>query len=408
MASASIAAVRLSPAPDRRLRLLALAAAPVLAVLTISYALAGGAQLTDLAPILIVAGSFLGTGFFAWFRRPENRIGPLMAGLGASFLLLLFGGPPIPLLAPLNLLGFTLQGTLLAYLILAFPSGMLGTTFNRALVAAVAILLGVSRLLVVLSEPMLAGPNHANPYLLIRHEAFVRAYAPVPLLIDVGILAGFIAIVIARWMRSSGPARRVFTPVALPTLVILVLIIIETVSNFTTAPVEVKRLLGEVAVIGRIAFPFGFLVGLMRMRMARSAVADLVVELGDAPAPERLRDALANALGDRTLAVAYWSPRSEAYVDAQGAPVICAERGLGSSRDAAGTERRTACRDPARRRAAERPGPRAVGGERDATRRRERTAPDRGRDPAGRGARVARPDRRSGRCRAQARRTRPA
>jgi signal transduction histidine kinase len=55
--------------------------------------------------------------------------------------------------------------------------------------------------------------------------------------------------------------------------------------------------------------------------MARGAVADLVVKLSDAPPPERLRDALAGALDDPTLEVAYWSDTDRAYLDPSGAPV---------------------------------------------------------------------------------------
>ena len=55
--------------------------------------------------------------------------------------------------------------------------------------------------------------------------------------------------------------------------------------------------------------------------MARGAVADLVVDLGETPAPGRLREALAGALGDPSLTVLYWSPRVDAYVDDAGMPV---------------------------------------------------------------------------------------
>ena len=41
--------------------------------------------------------------------------------------------------------------------------------------------------------------------------------------------------------------------------------------------------------------------------MARSAIADLVVELGETPDAAELRRALATALGDPTLEVALWS-----------------------------------------------------------------------------------------------------
>jgi signal transduction histidine kinase len=60
---------------------------------------------------------------------------------------------------------------------------------------------------------------------------------------------------------------------------------------------------------------------MLRLRMARGAVADLVVELGDTPAPERLRSALASALGDATLDVAYWSATMSGYVDQHGHPM---------------------------------------------------------------------------------------
>jgi signal transduction histidine kinase len=55
--------------------------------------------------------------------------------------------------------------------------------------------------------------------------------------------------------------------------------------------------------------------------MARWAVADLVVELSDTPPPERLRDALASALNDKTLDVAYWSDEAAGYVDGRGVVV---------------------------------------------------------------------------------------
>jgi signal transduction histidine kinase len=50
-------------------------------------------------------------------------------------------------------------------------------------------------------------------------------------------------------------------------------------------------------------------------------VADLVVQLGQAGAPGRLRDALARALHDPHLTLAYWLPQQERFVDLDGMPV---------------------------------------------------------------------------------------
>jgi signal transduction histidine kinase len=65
--------------------------------------------------------------------------------------------------------------------------------------------------------------------------------------------------------------------------------------------------------------------------MARAGIADLVVEMGQAPTPARLRDALANALGDPSLWVAYWEPSGDRFVDAAGAPVQLPDDGTGQA-----------------------------------------------------------------------------
>ena len=59
------------------------------------------------------------------------------------------------------------------------------------------------------------------------------------------------------------------------------------------------------------AVPLIFLVGLLRARLARSAVGDLLVDLREPAAPGALRDALARALRDPSLELAYWVPEYE-------------------------------------------------------------------------------------------------
>lgn len=54
---------------------------------------------------------------------------------------------------------------------------------------------------------------------------------------------------------------------------------------------------------------------------ARPAITDLIVELGPARRSPRARDALARALGDPTLEVAYWLPARHEYVDLEGRPI---------------------------------------------------------------------------------------
>jgi signal transduction histidine kinase len=58
----------------------------------------------------------------------------------------------------------------------------------------------------------------------------------------------------------------------------------------------------------------------LRAARARRRVSRLAADLGAAPPPGKLRVALVAALGDPTVEVIYWLPRSGQYVDAEGKP----------------------------------------------------------------------------------------
>lgn len=65
--------------------------------------------------------------------------------------------------------------------------------------------------------------------------------------------------------------------------------------------------------------PIAFLVGLLNARLARGAVGVLLVELQSHPAD--LRAALARALREPSLALAYWLPQYATWTDEEGRPV---------------------------------------------------------------------------------------
>jgi signal transduction histidine kinase len=309
----------MEPATDRRLRWLAAGVSAGVLVASVAYGNAAGAPPEAIARVLLVAGSFLITGFFAWMRRPANRMGRLMIALGNCLLLIVFATPVWPAIVPLGLIGFTLAGTLLGYLILAYPSGELRSTADRILVILTAILVGGPRFIRMLADdPAARGAGYENPYLLIHDPSVADAMRTIPYLLDIVVLTAFVAFVTARWAHASGPTRRTLTPVLLPTLVLLLILLADAVIVVADVPVALKEFSDSAQLLARAVIPVGFLYGLLRTQMARSAVVDLVVELGATPTPARLRDALANALGDPTLSVGYWSSEANAFLDAEG------------------------------------------------------------------------------------------
>src|SRR5262249_60131243 len=99
---------------------------------------------------------------------------------------------------------------------------------------------------------------------------------------------------------------------------VALLAVFESIFTFVDRPFSVDYLFWwQVAAF--LALPAALLVGLLRARLARASVGDLVVELERTP-PQGLRDALARGLGDPTLELAFWLPERGAYADRTGRP----------------------------------------------------------------------------------------
>jgi signal transduction histidine kinase len=79
-------------------------------------------------------------------------------------------------------------------------------------------------------------------------------------------------------------------------------------------------------IFGLTALPIALLAGLLRARLARAHVGELVVHLERA-SPDELQHELAMALGDSTLEVAYWLPDRREFVDPEGRPYTVPEDG---------------------------------------------------------------------------------
>jgi signal transduction histidine kinase len=82
-----------------------------------------------------------------------------------------------------------------------------------------------------------------------------------------------------------------------------------------------------------VVFPIGFLVGLLRTRLSRGAIADLALVLGRGVPLGGLRDTLARALRDPTLKVAFPAPSGDGLVDPDGQPIdLSGQAGRGTAR----------------------------------------------------------------------------
>ena len=274
---------------------------------------------------VIVDATWIVAGLVAWQRRPGNRVGPLMTALGFLELLpQLYWDAALPFTLAELVSFFTLPVAI--HLFLAFPSGRLSTRFERGYVAstyaAVLLLSPVSQLF---WDPQDTCPDCPQNLLLVNGDPRIwNVVSPLGDLLLVAILLTGVFLLVRRVRRATGPTRRAYAPVLLAAATAAVLLGLVLVMDAAGAKTEgtLALWLGDVAYA---AIPLAFLLGLLRMRWHRSAVADLVVELGSLPDQAQVRDPIARTLGDPTLELAFWLPEGERFVDADGAPFDLAD-----------------------------------------------------------------------------------
>ena len=131
------------------------------------------------------------------------------------------------------------------------------------------------------------------------------------------VSAGLVGLTVIRWRSGGWPRRRALAPVLAGGLTLLVFSGWVVAVEFWGTQTSWRW----VVFVGFTAVPIALLVTMLRARLARSAVGDLLIDLRANPAPDALRDALARALGDPSLALAFWLPEFETYADLDGRPM---------------------------------------------------------------------------------------
>ncbi len=272
----------------------------------------------------LIGWSFIATGLFAWWRRPDNRFGALMTAVGFVWFIAGLTNSDVPGLFAIGGLFGAVSYALLLHMLVAFPSGRLETRWERILVGLAYFDTTVMQALGVLfldtTDPDVCDGCPAN-VLMISDQVVVSGIAfGLQSLIGIFGLSGIAVLLMRRWRAASPPTRSALTPVLLAGVVTAFLLGLSLVGDVTGVPdgtaEDVIDTLGAAAMA---SVPFAFLVGLLNSRLSRAAaVSNLVAQLGEADRRHGLRDSLAEALADPSLSLAYWLPEQGRYVDPAG------------------------------------------------------------------------------------------
>ncbi len=271
--------------------------------------------------VLATSWISIGAGLFAVRQRPENPIGTWLALSGACGMTAFMVGGESPAIIALSMLTYAAGAGLGCAVVMSYPTGRLDATGQRAVVVGGVIASVTERAITLASfDPThaIAGWTAPNPLLVPLEGSsltFVRTAFSVG---GVGLLLAIAWLLARRWRGASGPARRTVAPVLAGGIAFVLGAGIVAALEGGGVRGGTLDAIRFVQTFTYGAIPVGLLVGLLRVRMARSAVADLVVELGESPDPAQLRRALATALGDASLDVLLWSKERRAYVDDAG------------------------------------------------------------------------------------------
>jgi signal transduction histidine kinase len=255
-------------------------------------------------------------GLIAWWRRPDSRFGPLMVVAGFVMFLSSFQWANEPAPYTLGLTFDLLPVALFLHLFLAFPDGRVESRVERVVVAAAyAAALGLQ-----FAKMLLGGDDADNLVAVAAQPVAAGTVADVQLIALAALSLAGIVLLGVRRQRSGPPLRRsVSLLVDSFALGLVALAALMLAGAFELPAFETIRRV-TFGIVGLA--PVAFLIGLMDARLARSGVGDLVVELRADPPPEALRDALARALRDESLTLAYWLPEFESWADLDGRPMI--------------------------------------------------------------------------------------
>ena len=285
------------------------------------------------AALTVVAGlTLVAAGLVTSFSRPAGRIGDLAVFAGLVWFAPVWVGwdKGPPLVRSLGMLAAGLAFPLLLHLVLAYPSGQLRPTAARVLVAAAYLEAALAALGQVVFRDPFFDPNcwancSDNRFLVWSLPRLARAMEATDRWFTVAAATALVALCARRLLRDSGPARRALLPVALPAILLAGAVIAHAVA-LQRRPLEdpsdpAFRTIFALGCIAVILLAAGLVWATVRTRSQRRAVARIATSLGQAPPPGSLQAALAQAVGDPELQIAYWLPDAEHYVDATGRPV---------------------------------------------------------------------------------------
>jgi signal transduction histidine kinase len=211
-----------------------------------------------------VVWSFVGTGLYAWRRRPESRTGMLMVALGFAWCVAALTFADSRLVYSFAWVAGGLWGGVFLHLVMTFPSGRLSPGRDRAIVVAGYLIFTLASI----PSMLFGGPQDlgcddcpVNVLLIRRDQDLATAALAFQAVLYVVLFVIVLVRLILRWRRTPALERLQLTPVYVCGLLTFLLVTAGTAGAGDAAL--------WAAFTATALLPFAFLGGLLRSHVAR-------------------------------------------------------------------------------------------------------------------------------------------
>ncbi|HWM74883.1 MAG TPA: sensor histidine kinase [Nocardioides sp.] len=279
---------------------------------------------------VLVGWSYVGSGLAAWSQEPTSNLGPAMVAIGLLWFLPCLAESGESAVFTLGVAAENLYLVGFGYLILSFPDGRLTRPGDRVLVGIAAFLCTVVQLAWMPfadSDAIICDGCPDNALQLTRADGVADAILQSQR--GLGVLFSLLTtmLLVRRWQRASPALRRAAAPVLWAGAAMYLGLAVSILNDMTGE--QWTTVAESVRGSAFAALPVAVVAVMIQRGLARGAIAQLVIELGADGRRVDLQDALARALHDPGLRIAYFFPTEQRYVDRDGAPVRLPQPGGG-------------------------------------------------------------------------------
>jgi signal transduction histidine kinase len=279
----------------------------------------------------LAVGSYALVGVYTWWRRPDTRLGPYVAGIGLLYAVACLTASEDAVLHSAGRAALAAFVVCLAYVFLCFPGDRITAADESRLVAGLAVstaALWLPALLFVRELPPAGpltdcGPGCPDNAFRVADtpEALSSALAFAASLVTAVAVLGVIAALVTHVQSPARLRRRLVVPLLCASIALAISYVLYTLARQAElGGTDALRVLGAASAL---AIPAALLAGQLRGRVfAATSLGQLVARVGPGPAtPARIETLLRDALGDPLLTLALPAPGNGGWLDVHGRPV---------------------------------------------------------------------------------------